>query len=228
MTWHQSSCVKNRHKSSTSTIGVVPNGSTRVMTRISTATRDMTDPTLLFCAKYIPPFDRRTESFERPKMQASSRHRQKTYIDADEDMPEGLMEDDSTSGPPEYWPQESTLSRAPDYRQVVDDRPEAQWQPYHWTRLRDELESASMMLKRGEYGLKPPYRFGTHPKYPLAPYHSILSPLVMIIESESKVAHKALTDRHNALIMATKQALSGLRDVVNIDPWHLQVPFPTQ
>ena len=74
-----------------------------------------------------------------------------------------------------------------------------------------------MMLKQGEYRLKPPYRFGEHSRDFLFAYYLILSPIVTTIESEAKVAQSALNDRQHTMILATKIAVKAFWDVARID-----------
>ena len=80
----------------------------------------------------------------------------------------------------------------------------------------------------GTFGMKPPYRFGTHEDDPFASEYCKLDPSVLVIASGlmtgQREGHRFLSQQHAIVVPRTNACISDLRDVVDIEGWREIVP----
>ena len=93
-----------------------------------------------------------------------------------------------------------------------------------------EIETVDKLGHLRTFGMKPPYRFGTHKDDPLAKEYTKLDPQVLVIASSLMASqpqgHEFLSSRHAAFVSNTNATIHELRDVVEIDSWRKTAPFP--
>ena len=93
-----------------------------------------------------------------------------------------------------------------------------------------EVETVDELRHLGTFGMKPPYRFGTHEDDPLASEYTKLDPQVLVIASSAMAGqrrgHQFLSQRHAAVVSNRNAAIRQLRRVIDIDSWHRTAPFP--
>ena len=63
--------------------------------------------------------------------------------------------------------------------------PESKWQPYNMPQYNHEIETIDELRHLGTFGLKPPYRFGTHEDDPMKTEYTKLEPSVLTIASST-------------------------------------------
>ena len=109
-------------------------------------------------------------------------------------------------------------------------KPESLWQPYNLQQYNHEVETIEELRHLGTFGMKPPYRFGTHQDDPLAIEYIKLDPQVLTIASSAMAGqrggHVFLSHRHAAVVTSTNAAITELRKTINIDSWGRTAPFP--
>ena len=92
-----------------------------------------------------------------------------------------------------------------------------------------EIETVDQLQHLNTFGMKPPYRFGTHEDDPLAKEYNKLNPQVLFISSSlmagQRRGHQFLSSRHAAVVWKTNATIYDLRDVVNIDSWRKTASF---
>ena len=135
------------------------------------------------------------------------------YNDGNEDNPYAMQ---SWSSPP------------PSYDSVC--RREPLWQPYYMEQYEHEIETVNELQHLGTFGMRPPYRFGTHEDDPLAREYTKLDPQVLVIASNIKAGqregHHFLSLLHAEVVSKTTSTIFDLRDVVDIDSGRKTAPFP--
>ena len=104
-----------------------------------------------------------------------------------------------------------------DYDEVC--RQEFFWPPYYLAGPRKEFEAVNAFQHQGEYGVKPPYRFGTHEEDTLAELYSKLHPNVLILRPNSVSKHKMFNAQHEQLISTTRTCIVNLRNTIDMDGW---------
>ena len=200
----------------------VHSGSTHGRRRISIATRDTVE-SLLCCS--VPRWDETwvEESWmgesSAPRMQASTQSAQTTAYTEEEDR-----NDDGTNVEDHNMPDWSySTSHPPSYNQV--HQPESLWQPHYTEAYENKLETANELQHLGEFGMKPPYRFGTHKGDPLSRLYSKLDPNVLVIASNSVEEHHFLNQRHTHVVSKTRTCINDLREAIDMDSWRTTAPF---
>ena len=149
-----------------------------------------------------------------PKTQASTRTNQSDsyyYNDNDEPWPlESDDEGDFAYEPSAYDATQRWWTPPPSYDSVP--APEPQWQPYNMPQYNHEIETVDQLRHLGTFGMKPPYRFGTHEDDPMKSEYTKLKPSVLTIASSAMAGQRArhvfLNKRHAAapmILCATKE-----------------------
>ena len=88
------------------------------------------------------------------------------------------------------------------------------------------METVDELQHLGEFGMKPPYRFGTHEEDPLARLYRKLHPNVLVIASNLVEEHHFLNQRHARVVSRTRACIHDLREVIDMDTWRTTAPFP--
>ena len=170
-------------------------------------------------------------AIQRPQNIATTRTNQSdSYFEQDDDddayrdLPDSYINDNEHNS----YATQSWSTPLPSYDTVR--RPEPLWQPYHMEQYDHEVETADELRHLGTFGMKPPYRFGTHEDDLLASEYTKLDPQVLVIVSSAMAGqrrgHKFLSPRHAAVVSSTNAAIHELRRVIDIDSWHKTAPFP--
>ena len=109
-------------------------------------------------------------------------------------------------------------------------KPEPLWQPYNMPKYNHEIETVDQLQHLGTFGMKPPYRFGTHEDDSIKLEYTKLEPSVLTIASSSMAGQRAkhvfLNERHAALVTKTNATITDLGKTINIDSWGPTAPFP--
>ena len=104
------------------------------------------------------------------------------------------------------------------------------WQPYNMPQYNHEIETVEQLRHLGTFGLKPPYRFGTHEDGPMKTEYTKLEPSVLTIASSAMAGHRGrhmfLNKQHAAVVTKTNATISELGKTINIDSWERTAPFP--
>ena len=107
---------------------------------------------------------------------------------------------------------------------------ESLWQPYNMPQYNHEIETIDQLRHLGTFGMKPPYRFGTHEDDPLAMEYIKLEPSVPTIASSAMAGQRAnhvfLSKCHAAIVTNTNAAITELCKTINIDSWGRTALFP--
>ena len=166
-----------------------------------------------------------------PRTQATTGTNQSdSYFEPDDDddaygdLPDPYIHDDEDNS----YATQSWSTRPRSYHTVR--RPEPLWQPYHMEQYDHEVEAVDKLGHLGTFGMKPPYRFGTHEDDPLATEYTKLHSQVLVIALSAMAGqrrgHQFLSPRHAAAVSSMNATIHELRRVVDIDSWHKTAPFP--
>ena len=166
---------------------------------------------------------------ERPKnLKASTRASQSIFYIEEDPYDNGTYNDGANEDELYHMQDWSSSTQPPSYDEV--HRPEFLWQPYYMEAYENELEIVDELQHLGEFGMKPPYRFGTHEEDPLAREYTKLGPNVLDIASDptngQRNGHRFLSQRHANVVLRTSACIYDLRDIVDIDSWCKTAPFP--
>ena len=118
-----------------------------------------------------------------PRTQATTRRNQSdSYLEQDNDEEDygdlpNVDDEDYT------YATQSWSVPPPSYDTVR--KPESLWQPYSLQQYNHEVETIEELRHLGTFGMKPPYRFGTHEDDPLATEYIKLDPQVLSIASSA-------------------------------------------
>ena len=108
--------------------------------------------------------------------------------------------------------------------------PESKWQPYNMPQYNHEIETIDELRHLGTFGLKPPYRFGTHEDDPMKTEYTKLEPSVLTIASSTMAGlrkpHTFLNEKHYEVVSKANAAISELGKTICIDSWARTAPFP--
>ena len=93
-----------------------------------------------------------------------------------------------------------------------------------------EIETIDELQYLGQFGMKPPYRFGTHEDDPPAKEYAKNDLEVLVIAS-SRIAGQRRGDHflslvHAEAVLRTNTTIYDLRDIFDIDSWRTTAPFP--
>ena len=156
--------------------------------------------------------------------QSDSHFQQDDDDDAYGDLPDSYINDDE-----DYLYVTQSWSTPPPRYDTVR-RPEPLWQPYHIEQYDHEVKTVDKLRHLGTFGMKPPYRFGTHEDDPLLSEYTKLDPQVLVITSSAMAhqrrSHQFLSPGHAAVVSSTNAANHKLRRVIDIDNWGRTAPFP--
>ena len=171
-----------------------------------------------------------------PKTQASTRTNQSDsyYQDAD-----SYYHDDDYNYDAEPWPLESDDEAEYPYEPARSTAPlsydsvpvpESKWQPYNMPQYNHEIETIDELRHLGTFGLKPPYRFGTHEDDPMKTEYTKLEPSVLTIASSTMAGlrkpHTFLSEKHYEVLWNANAAIVELGKTICIDSWGRTAPFP--
>ena len=155
-------------------------------------------------------------------MQATTRTNQSdSYYDNDDDedygdLPQAWSDDEDYAYSTQSW-----STPPPSYDTVP--KPESLCQPYNMQQYNHEVEAIEQLRHLGTFGMKPPYRFGTHEEDPLATEYIKLEPSVLTIASSAMAGQRGnrifLSERHAAVVTNTKAAIAESSKTINIDSW---------
>ena len=112
-----------------------------------------------------------------PRTQATTRTNQSdSYLEQnDDDDNYGDLPDSYTLDDEDYSYTTQRWSKPPPSYDTVQ-QPESLWQPYHMEQYHHEVETVNKLRHLGTFGMKLPYRFGTHKDDPLASEYTKLDP----------------------------------------------------
>ena len=117
----------------------------------------------------------------------------------DDTYNDGTYDDDNEDN---SYAMQSWLSPTPSYNQVP--RPESLWQPHFLVQYENQLEAVQHL---GTFGMKAPYRFGTHERDPLAQEYRRLDPNLLVIASSlmsgQREGHQFLSQHHASVVSRT-------------------------
>ena len=100
-------------------------------------------------------------------MQATARTDQSdSYYDIDGDEDYGDLPEAWSDYEDYAYATQSWSTPPPSYDTVP--KPESLWQPYNMQQYNHEIETIEQLRHLGTFGMKQPYRFGTHEEDPLA------------------------------------------------------------
>ena len=164
-----------------------------------------------------------------PRTQATIRTNQSdSYFDNENDEDYRDLPDAWSDGEDYAYATQSWSMPPPGYDTVL--KPEALWQPYNMQQYNHEVETIKQLRHLGTFGMRPPYRFGTHKEDPLATEYTKLQPSVPTIASSAMAGqrggHLFLSERHAAVVTYTNAAITKLSKTINIDSWGRTAPFP--
>ena len=162
-----------------------------------------------------------------PKTQASTRTNQSdSYYYNDDDEPWALESDDEDDYA--YDATQSWSTPPPSYDTVP--APEPLWQPYNVPRYNHEIETVDQLRHSGTFGMKPPYRVGTHEDDPMKSEYTKLEPSVLTIALSAMAGQRArhvfLNERHAAVVTKTNATITELGKTITINSWGRTAPFP--
>ena len=107
---------------------------------------------------------------------------------------------------------------------------ESKWQPYNMPQYNHEIETIDKLRHLGTFGLKPPYRFGTHGDDPMKTEYTKLEPSVLTIALSTMAGlrkpHTFLNEKHYEVVSKANAAISELGKTICIDSWGRTAPFP--
>ena len=156
-----------------------------------------------------------------PRTQATTRTNQSDpyyYNDNDEDygdLPDAWSDDEE-----DYAYAILSWSTPPPSYDTVP-KPESLWQPYNMPQYNHEIETIDQLQHLGTFGMKPPYRFGTHEDDPLKSEYTKLEPSILTIASSAMAGQRAnhvfLSERHAAVVTKTNATITELGKTINID-----------
>ena len=167
------------------------------------------------------------------KTQASTRTNQSDshYHDDDhndDDEPCPLESYDEVYDEEEYTDEPVWSTAPPSYDSVPV--PESKWQPYNMPQYNHEIETIDELRDLGTFGLKPPYRFGTHENDPMKTEYTKLEPSVLTIASSAMAGfrgpHTFLNEKDAAVVSRANATISELGKNICIDSWGRTAPFP--
>ena len=99
--------------------------------------------------------------------------------------------------------------------------PESKWQPYNMPQYNHEIETIEELQHLGTFGLKPPYRFGTHEDDPMKTEYTKLEPWVLTISPSAMAGfrgpHAFLNEKHAAPVSKANATISELGKTICID-----------
>ena len=102
------------------------------------------------------------------------------------------------------------------------------WQPYNMPQYNHEIETVDQLRHLGTFGMKPPYRFGTHEDDPMKSKFTKLEPSVLTIASSAmagqRARHVLLNERHATVVTKTNATITELGRTINIDSWGRTAP----
>ena len=164
-----------------------------------------------------------------PRTQASTRTNQSDsyhYNDDDENyLPDAWSDNEEDYA---YDTTQSWSTPPPSYDTVL--KPEPLWQPYNMPQYNHEIETVDQLRHLGTFGMKPPYRFGTHEDDPMKSEYTKLEPSVLTIASRAMAGQRAkhvfLNERHAAVLTKTNATITDLGKTINIDSLGRTAPFP--
>ena len=116
----------------------------------------------------------------------------------------------------------------PSYDTVL--KPESLWQLYNMPQYNHEIDTVDQLRQFGTFGMKPPYRFGTHEDDPMKSEYTKLQPSVLTIASSAQAGQRAihvfLNERHAAVVTKTNATITDLGKTIDIDSWGRTAPSP--
>ena len=165
-----------------------------------------------------------------PRTQATTRTNQSDshhYNDDDEDY--GDLPDARSDDEEDYAYATQSWSTPPPRYDTVP-KPESLWQPYNMPQYKHAIETIDQHRHLGTFGMKPPYRFGTHEDDPLATEYIKLEPSVLTIALRAmagqRANHEFLSEHHAVVVTKTNAAITKLSRTINIDSWGRTAPVP--
>ena len=163
------------------------------------------------------------------RTQATTRTNQSdSYFHNDDDEDYGDLSDAWSDNEDYAYATESWSTPPPSYHTVP--KPESLWQPYNMQQYKHEVQTIEQLRHLGTFGMKPPYRFGTHEDDSLATEYIKIQPSVLTIASSAMAGqrggHVFLSERHAAVVTNTNAAITYLGKTINIDSWGRTAPFP--
>ena len=156
--------------------------------------------------------------------QSNSYFEEEDHEDAYKGMPDSYIDynEDDLYAAQIWW------TPPPSYDSVR--RPESLRQPYHMEQYAHEIETVDRLPHLGTFGMKPPYRSGTHEDILLATEYTKLDPQVLLIASSAMAGqrrgHQFLSSGNKAVVSKTNATIYELRCIVDIDSWRKTAPFP--
>ena len=109
-------------------------------------------------------------------------------------------------------------------------KPESLWQPYIISQYNHEIGTVDQLRHLGTFGMKPPYRFGTHEDDLVKSEYTKLEPLVLTIAQSAMAGQRAhhviLSERHAAVVTKTNATITDLGKTININSLGRTAPFP--
>ena len=103
-------------------------------------------------------------------------------------------------------------------------------QPYNMPQYNHEIETIDELRHLETFGLKPPYRFGTHEDDPMKTEYTKLEPSVLTIASSTMAGlrkpHTFLSEKHYEVVSNANAAIVELGKTICIDSWGRTAPFP--
>ena len=121
----------------------------------------------------------------------------------------------------QYW----SYSNQPHSNDQVH-RPESLWQAHYMEAYENELKTVHELQHLHEFGMKPPYWFGTHEEDPLTQSYNKLNPKVLVLGSNSADTHRFLSQRHANVVSRTTACIYDLREVFDRESWRETALFP--
>ena len=166
-----------------------------------------------------------------PKTQASTRTNQSDSYYYNDDHDPWLESDDEEEYPYEPSAFDATQSwstPAPSYDSVPV--PEPMWQPYNMPQYNHVIKTVEQLRHLGTFGLKPPYRLGTHEDDTMKTEYTKLEPSILTIASSAMAGqrgrHMFLNERHATFVTKKNAIISELGKTINIHSWGRTAPFP--